>query len=119
VAALAVENRGILCNVLRELLPSQRALSEAALEKKIGKEKLEEVCSLAWDFLENAVEGNLSRNERSALLVQTTRCLIGWMESQEIPVTLSTLINNFHLLPFAVDRSFPFYAKSKLLRYVI
>lgn len=117
--ALAVEKKGILLSVLREFLLSQRSLSEAAMEKKIGKEKLEEMTSSVWDFLDQSVQGNLTRNERSALLFQTTRCLVRWMGSQEIPVTLNTLVNNFHLLPFAVERDFPFYAKSKLLRYVI
>jgi uncharacterized membrane-anchored protein YjiN (DUF445 family) len=119
VPVAIAENTGIFLNVLREHLPSLRQLSDAAVEKKLGKEKFAEVQKIAWEFLDGAVSGSLTRNERYALLHKTVACLIRWMEAQDIPVTPNTLVNNAHLMPHAVDRAFPFYAKAKLLRVVI
>lgn len=119
MAAVTVENTEIFLNVLREHLPSLRQLSATTLEKKLGKEKLAEVQKLAWEFLDESVAGTLTRNERLALLHKSVGCLIKWMNGQEIPVTPTTLMNNAHLIPYAVDRAFPFYAKAKLLRVVI
>lgn len=119
MAADLASNKAMFLQELRQLLPSIRSLNDQLLEKKIGKEKLQEGLELTWDFIENACEGKLTRNERIALVSQAFRCLQQWMNQQEIPVTINTLVNNFHLIPYAVDRAFPFYAQSKLLKYVI
>lgn len=119
MAAEAAQNREMFCNALKQLLPTARSLSNESIEKKIGKEKLQESLDILWEFIESSCEGKLTRNERGALAFQSLRCLQNWMLAQEIPVTINTLANNFHLIPFAVDKAFPFYAQSKLLKYVI
>jgi hypothetical protein len=113
------ENSGIFLNVVREFLPNLRNLSDATIEKKLGKEKCAEAQRIVWEFIEGSVSGTMTHNERYALLHKSINCLVRWMEMNDIPVTPGTLLSNAHLIPHAVDRAFPMYARAKLLRFMV
>lgn len=101
------------------MLPFIRRFSDPALEVKIGKGKLEDAIFFSFDYLEAGVRGELSDTETYVLLVQMFKCLDRYLKLIEIPVTLNTFISHLNLLGHAVDQSFPYYAQSGLLRFVI
>lgn len=113
------ENSGIFLSVLREQLPNLRHLSDAQLERKLGKTKLAEIEQDFAEYLRNSVTGTVQRNEHYALMAKAVDHLMRWMLKENIPVTATTVLNNMHLVPQIVDRAFPCYARAKLLRFMI
>jgi len=107
---------------LRELLPSAKRMSDKQLVAKIGEAKLSDASDQIYDFIMNGcskTQGMVSKNEYSALTVQSLKCLSTYLQLTGAPTTANTLVNSIHFLPLAVDRAFPMYAASGLLRKVV
>lgn len=104
---------------LRAVLPFTRRYSDTALATKIGIGKLEDAIFFSFDYLESGIVGELSDTETYALLVQMFKCLDRYLKVIQVPVTLNTFVSHLNLLGHAVDQSFPYYAQSGLLRFVI
>lgn len=118
VSISAESEKGQLLQELRFLLPALRSMNDAQAEKKIGKERLDEATELIFGYLLTAAPG-CKKIEQGAVLARCLRCLADWMGSQDIPLTVKTVFDCVHQLPFAVDRAFPFYAQAGLLRAVV
>lgn len=103
---------------LQDYLPSAKRYSVKQLATRIGKEKLEEASDQIFDYITNSC-GELSRTEFMAMLSQIWRCLGEYIKVMNIPVTINTLTQNVHLTSFAVDRCFPGYASTGLLKCII
>ena len=110
----------MLFRSLKDNLPNLRPLSDTALEKKIGKSKTEESAEQLFSFLDGGVKKPLTYQEAYAVSMQSFRCLKNYLEKVVgIPLTLNNVLNNMHLLQYAVDLDFPYYYESKLLSNVV
>lgn len=119
-ANTAAENQQLFLLALREILPSLRQASDKILASRMGKEKLANAASELLSYVESGVASPLTKNEKFGLMVQVMKCLANYISRvMGVPVTINTVTNNFHLLSFAVDRAFPSYHETKLLKYVI
>ena len=103
---------------LHDYLPSAKRFTAKQLVSRIGKEKVEDATDQIYDYVVKAC-GELSRVEMNAMLAHVWQCLGEYVRVMDIPVTLNTLTNNVHLVPFAVDRCFPGYAATGLLKCII
>ena len=110
----------VLLNAIRDNLPSTRQLNDSILEQKIGKKRTAELSEELSNFMLSGVNSTLTNLEEMAIASQSVKCLGRYIENcLDIPLTLNTLANNFHLLKFAVDKAFPFYHQSKLIARVV
>jgi len=77
-------------------------------------------CSLEFfGFIVSGAGEGLRKNELLALANQSLKCLTKYIQSMGTPVTLKTIIDHIGLLSEAVNRCYPGYAESKLLKYTI
>lgn len=109
----------LLLLALREAVPTARSCSDKVLEGKLGKEKVAEMSASILEYLETGVNQTLTRNEQLALTIQCVKYLAAYLRQMEVPITLNNLAANYGLLSEAVDRCFPYYAQSRLLKYII
>src|ERR1039458_5751921 len=110
----------VLLSAIRDNLPSTRQLNDLILEAKIGKKKTAELAEELSNFMLSSVNSTLTNLEELAIASQSIKCLGRYIENcLDIPLTLNTLTNNFHLLKFATNRAFPFYHQSRLLGKVV
>jgi hypothetical protein len=109
----------LLVMALKEKLPEVSKLVTKQVVSKVGKERFRDGAELVFSFLEDSCGSNLSQNETSALLSRMLRCLNNYISTMCIPVTIKTVFDNMHLLPYAVNLAFPGYAEAGLLRAVI
>jgi len=117
---LTTQMEDLLVLALKEKLPEVSKLTSKQVVSKVGKEKFQDGAELVFSYLEDSCGSTLSNNETSALLSKVLRCLTSYMQTAlNMPVTIRTLFDNFHLLPHAVNQSFPGYAEAGLLRAVI
>jgi hypothetical protein len=120
VAAYLVESGTmVFLHELRALIPSLRALSDAAVQKKLGPEKLAEAIEFVEDYLALGAPKVTQRNEYMALTGTVLGCLVDWMKEREIPVTAKTILDSIYTLPQAVEICFPSYAKAGLLHAIV
>ena len=103
---------------LQDYLPSAKRFTTKQLVTRIGKEKVEDAVDQIYDYITKAC-GGLSRVEMNAMLAHVWRCLGEYVRVMGVPVTINTLTQNVHLVPFAVDRCFPGYASTGLLKCII
>ena len=114
------QNIEIFLTVLRQILPSLHNQPDSQLTRRIGKEKLEDAAADVAGYIEHSTSSSLSKNERLALTSQILGCLTRYIKTElNQPVTLNTIINCMQLIEHATDQSFPGYASSRLLRYLI
>jgi len=115
-----LDYEAIFLQALKELLPSLTRYTDKQLVSKAGKEKFEEgVCQMV-DFVVRSCGSDLNKNECYAIFMQVFKCLVDYMsKTLQIPVTLHTVINNTHLMPFATNMAFPGYADSGLLKTIV
>jgi hypothetical protein len=119
-SVLEQERKQLFLQGLRQVLPSLKLLSDASLEKRIGKEKLQFASEDIASYLASGGCEKMMRNEQLALVCQVLNCLTRYITTElQIPATLNTVINNMSLLSYAVEQSFPGYATSGLLKYTI
>jgi hypothetical protein len=104
---------------LSDYLPSARRYTTKQLIAKIGKEKLDEIVEQVLNYLESSCSGELNRNEYLALIFQLLVCLGNYLHKIDVPVTITTITNNIHHIPFSVDQAFPGYAEAGFLRSII
>lgn len=115
-----VQNKTLVCQCLREIIPSLRILSDERLEKRIGKEKFLCFTEDLIGYVLAGVNEDLSKLELSALTSQMLRCLGRYIvRDLNAPVTLTTMQNSIGVLGYAVDKDFPGYFGSRLLKYTI
>ena len=103
---------------LQDYLPSAKRYTMKQLVTRIGKEKVEDAADQIYDYITKAC-GELTRVELHAMLAHVWKCLGEYVRVMGIPVTINTLTQNVHLVPFAVDRCFPGYASTGLLKCII
>lgn len=105
---------------LKDRLPSARIFSDNQLVKKIGPEKLLEALEQIVNYIEPAC-GNveLQRNEYFALISQVLNHLIQYLKQINVPITLTTVMSNIHLVEHTTDLAFPGYANAGFLRSII
>jgi hypothetical protein len=97
-----------------------RGQNDERLEKRIGKERLHDAADDTAGFISSGVKRQLTKNERLALTSQLLRCLNSYIKGVlGLPVTLKTVVDSVSLIHEATDRSFPGYAESKMLLYLI
>ncbi len=109
----------LFLQALREVLITLKLHSDDQLRKKIGQVRLTDVTLEFFAFMETGSD-QLSQSEKLALSIQLLRCLSKYIVNvMEIPVTLKTMIDCVGLIETAVDRAFPGYWGSKLLKYTI
>lgn len=109
----------LFLQALRDALPNIKLHSDAQLTKKITQERLADVSLEFFSFILDGVISLPNKNELLALASQSLTCLKKYIHSRELPVTLKTIVDHVSLLDEAVDRCFPGYVKSKLLKYTI
>jgi len=109
----------LFMQALREVLITLRLYSDEHLRRKIGKERLTDASLEFFAFMEAGSEP-LRQDEQLALSIQLLRSLSKYIVNvMNVPVTLKTMIDCIGLIEPAVDRSFPGYWGSKLLKYTI
>ena len=105
---------------LRNLIPMLRIQSDDRLEKRIGKERLQDAGADVEGFILSSTKQQLNKNQQLALTCQLLNCLGRYVkENLNLPVTIKTVVDSIILLPEAVDRAFPGYSDSKMLMFVI
>ena len=105
---------------IRDLFPQYSLFSDTLLQKKIGKEKFQMASLELLGFIRSGVDRELTKQQEYALISKTLSCLSKFISGKMgLPVTLTSLITHFSLLPFAVDEHFPSYHNSRLLLYII
>ena len=116
----------VFLRALKELLPAHQTLSDQALTKKIGKEKLAEALGITFELIKRGCRLNVSQhepltqNEQYGLVSQILRAYERYITKVlEIPFTPNTVVGNLHLLEYSVNLSFPGYVNAGLLRYVV
>lgn len=113
-------DRKIFLTVLRHAIPSVTRLDDERLVKKIGNDRFADSCDELFGFIESGTDSSLTRLEKDALASKIVDCLKAYIKEQmQLPFTLKTLFDCFGLLTEAVDRAFPNYYQSKLLKYTI
>lgn len=114
-------NKQLVIAALRELLCTLSLRSDDQIEKKIGKEKLQDFADDVAGIIHKATAGQeLRRIERAALVSRMLRCLANYIEVEmKIPVTVNTICTHSSLLEYAVDIAFPGYIRAGVLRYAI
>jgi hypothetical protein len=112
-------NAVIFLQALRSVLPFLKQQDDARLTKRIGIEKTKNAADDLAGYIVAGTSEQLNQNEKLALSCQLLKCLVVNIEEREIPITLNTVINNMEMLNHAVNTSFPGYADSHLLRYII
>lgn len=114
-------NKQLVIAALREILSTLSLRSDEQVEKKIGKEKLEDFSQDIAGIIHKATAGQeLRRNERAALISRMMRCLANYLEKEmKIPVTVNTICTHSSLLEYSVDIAFPGYIRAGVLRYAI
>ena len=114
------KNQEIFLRGLRDVLPFLRIYSDAALTKKIGTERLQESCLMAFDFIESGSNSRLTDNEAYALMTKALVCLVQYLQNKyNTAISLNYLLTNLYLLSHAMDQAFPFYAQAGLLKFII
>jgi hypothetical protein len=117
---MELDYQELMLNALREVCPSLGRFSDKQLISKYGKDKMEEALSLLIDYVVISCGRNLNKNETFVLYVRVIKCLADYIKSAlGIPVTLNTLLGNFHLLEYAVDVAFPGYSSAGYLGAII
>lgn len=117
---MELDHQELMFEALKDVLPNLLRFSTKQLISKYGKEKTEEALGLLMDYVIGSCGKELSRNEVLALYVKVIRCLSDYIKGQlAVPVTLNTLMSNFHLLDFAVSLQFPGYSESGFLKAII
>jgi hypothetical protein len=115
---------GLLIDTISELLPSLRIRyrTHAALMKHVGQMKFDETVEIFLDYVARSIPNfeSFRKIEVTSLFRALLSCLIKYMEKDlVIPVTINTLCNNMHLLAFCIERDYPGYAESGLLRCIV
>lgn len=111
----------IFIQALRDIMPQLSLHSNDRIEKKIGKDRLEDAAiNTAGLIAVGTRQLFLTKNEQLALTSQVLGCLERYIsEDLQIPVTLKTFVDNISVLNYAVDKSFPGYIKSGQLGVII
>jgi hypothetical protein len=105
---------------LREILPTLRHQSDKRIAERIGYQKLQDATDDLIGFIDSSVDGTLTQNEYFALACQVLRCLSSYLTTaMQMPATINTIPNQMGLLEWAVNTSYPGYAQSHLLKYII
>lgn len=114
------ENVPIFLEAVRQQLPFLKQQDDERLSKRIGSEKvLNAADDLAGYILSGVSSKMLNKQQRLALSCQLLKCLVRYLNDGKIPLTLNTFIDRMGLLQYAVEQSFPGYADSGLLLYMI
>ena len=106
------ENTSIFLSAIRQVLPQFKLYDDMRLEKKIGKERLEDAVLSSMSL----IDGEYTKQQKEALFCQFLKCL---EKHIQIPFTLKTMIDNMSLLQCAIDECFPGYIQARFLRYTI
>ena len=115
-----IQQEELLILVLKEKLPDLSRVKDSQVVSRVGKERFEEGATSVFSYLDTSCGTNLSRLEQTALLSQVVKCLMSYMKNaMGLPVTLKTIFDCIHLLPHAVDCSFPGYAEAGVLRAIV
>lgn len=109
----------IFLQILKEVLPTARSLTEERIKKRVTNEKFNSAVEDLFGYIFSGIEGNLTRNEQLALVHRVLKCLIDYLKEMNVPITVNTVMENFGLINQAVDKQFPQYWESRLLKYLI
>ena len=104
---------------LRGVVPSTARYDDKQLTAKVGKNQLEDTANFVVDYLERSCEDIGSKNAYVALTSRCLQCLSDYLFKIGVPVTITTIFQNVHLINHAVDSAFPGYASSRFLKTII
>ena len=104
---------------LREAVPTLKLYSDERLLTKIGDDKADDLSLQFFSVIVSGGGDTLDSRDKQELAYQCWMCLQSYLEGMNQPVSLNQLMNSIPLLYAAVDRCYPGYIDSKLLRYII
>ena len=87
--------------------------------KIYGKAKFVGAVTGLCQFMRDSIAGDLQRGEELILMGLILRCMVNWLQRGDIPIMPSSVLNSVDYVAAAVDRSYPGYARAKMLGYLV
>lgn len=84
-----------------------------------GKARFSASAKTLTDYMRKGVAEPLRTGEEQLLMDLIIRCLATWMKSRDIMVVAKSVLNSAEYAAPAVDRSFPGYARARMLGYLV
>ena len=113
------DDRNEFWQALLDVLPSGKNPSLKAFLVNYGASKFDDRVAHLTNYLDTTLPRFVRKPVRMSVREHVLRSLTDYLTACRIPVTATTMLNNFDKLAYSVDRNFPGYAEAKLLHRLV